>query len=120
MIREDFPPAGSQYEGGMSDGWQYQVRFRGARLQNSLDMVRAFLNEEGYTDVPLPDTADDLLYFKLPTKQQQILLFGDNGYVHNPIKVLFDPLEKQPRTLILCLFNEKADRHLLRFHGKIT
>ena len=119
MIREEFPPAGSHYEGGISDGWQYQVKFAGSRLQASLDMVRTFLAEEGYADVPTPTTADDLLRFRLPTKQQQIMLFGDNGYVHNPIKILFDPTESRPRRLILCLFNDKAEQHLLKFHGKI-
>jgi hypothetical protein len=119
MIRNDFPPANSTYEGGVSDGWQYQVKFTGSHLQASLDMVRSFLAEEGYADIPIPETADDLKLFKLPTKQQQILLFGDNGYVHNPIKILFDPTEKQPKKLILCLFNEAVAQHLLKFHGKI-
>ncbi len=120
MIREDFPPDGSQYEGGLSDGWQYQIRFSGSNLQSSLDMVRAFLSEEGYAEVPLPKTSDELLHFRLPIKQNQILLFGDNGYVHNPIKLLFSPTESRPKTLILCIFDEKKPNHLLRFHGKIT
>ena len=119
MIREDFPTAGSQYEGGVSDGWQYQVKFAGTNLQSSLNMIKAFLAEEGYADVPIPAIADELLYFRLPTKQEQILLFGDNGYVHNPIKILFDPADKFTKKLILCIFNEQAENHLLRFHGKV-
>ncbi|MBL7817603.1 MAG: hypothetical protein JNL70_21535 [Saprospiraceae bacterium] len=120
MIREEFPVEGSHYQGGISDGWQYQIRFAGSKLQASLDMIRAFLDEEGYEDVPLPKTQDELLHFRLPTKQQQISLFDNNGYVHNPIKILFDPNERTSKTLILCIFDEKADNHLLRFHGKIT
>jgi hypothetical protein len=120
MIREEFPPEGSTYEGGLSDGYQYQIRFRGSTLQGALDMVRAFLTEEGYGDVPLPKDADEMLYFRLPTKQQQISLFHDNGYSHNPIRILFDPNESRPRTLIVCLFDEKADGHLLKFHNKIS
>lgn len=119
MIKEDFPAEGSTYGGGISDGWQYQVKFAGTHLQGSLDMVKAFLDEEGYGDLPIPTSADELLYFRLPKKQEQILLFGDNGYVHNPIKILFDPSDKLSKRLILCIFNEKADNHLLRFHGKI-
>jgi hypothetical protein len=118
MIRSDFPPDGSTYEGGKSDGWQYQVRFAGANLQSTFDMIRVFFEEEGQ-DVPLPADAKELLHFKLPTKRDQILLFGDNGYVHNPIKILFEPSETRNRTLIVCLFNEKAERHLLRFHNKL-
>jgi hypothetical protein len=57
--------------------------------------------------------------FRLATKQEQIVLFGDNGYVHNPIKILFDPSDKLTKRLILCIFNEKAENHLLRFHGKL-
>jgi hypothetical protein len=119
MIREDFPPSGSQYEGGMSDGWQYQVKFSGSNLNATLSMIQSFLQEEGFSDVPIPATADELLLFRLPSKQEQILMFGDNGYVHNPIKILFTPNEIKPKTLTLCLFNEKYEGHLLRFHGKI-
>ena len=119
MIREEFPAEGSLYQGGISDGWQYQIRFAGSKLQSSLDMIRAFLEEEGYDDTPLPLTSEELLHFQLPSKQQQINLFGDNGYVHNPIKILFDPTERVPKTLILCIFNENSDNHLLRFHGKL-
>ena len=120
MIREEFPPEGSLYQGGISDGWQYQIRFAGSKLQSSLDMIRAFLDEEGYEEIPMPMTTEALLHFRLPSKQHQIALFGDNGYVHNPVKILFDATERKPKTLILCIFNEKADKHLLRFHGKIT
>jgi hypothetical protein len=119
MIRSDFPPDGSTYEGGKCDGWQYQVRFAGSNLQATFDMVRTFLEDEGFEDVPIPSDAKELLHFKLPTKRDQILLFGDNGYVHNPIKILFDPNETRNRTLIVCIFNEKAERHLLRFHNKL-
>lgn len=119
MIREEFPEDGSCYQGGISDGWQYQIRFAGSKLQSSLDMIRAFLDEEGYEHIPLPRTTAELLHFRLPSKQQQIALFGDSGYVHNPIKLLFDPTERVPKTLILCIFNERANNHLLRFHGKI-
>ena len=119
MIREEFPPENSPYQGGISDGWQYQIRFAGSKLQSTLDMIRVFLDEEGYEDIPLPRTSEELLHFRLPSKKQQINLFGDNGYVHNPVKILFDPTERTVKTLILCIFNEKADNHLLRFHGKI-
>ena len=119
MIREEFPPAGSQYEGGISDGWQYQIKFGGSNLQTTLDMIISFLQEQGYGDVPIPTKAVDLLLFRLPTKHDQIVMFGDNGYVHNPLKILFMPNESRPKTLTLCLFNENYENHLLRFHGKM-
>ena len=110
---------GSNYEGGKSDGWQYQVIFAGTNLQATYDMLRDFLAQEGYDSLPLPATTDELLLFRLPTKREQILLFGENGYAHNPVKILFKADEKKPKTLILCIFNEKEPQHLLRFHHKI-
>ena len=119
MIKEDFPVAGSHYEGGISDGWQYQIKFSGRNLQSSLDMIKSFLIEEGYDEMPVPDTDKDLLHFRFPPKHQQLLLFTDNGYVHNPIKILFDTNEARPKTLTLCIFNEREPQHLLKFHGKV-
>jgi hypothetical protein len=120
MIREEFPLSGSGYMGGSSDGWEYRTGFAGSNLQASYDMITSFLNEEGYQDVPVPKNAADLLYFKIPNVRKQILLFGDNGYVHNPIKILFDAREAKPRTLFLHIYNENIKNHLLRFHGKIV
>ena len=120
MIREDFPPEGSQYEGGISDGWQYQIKFAGSNLQAALDMIRAFLAEEGYENVPLPLTSGELLHFQLPKKSEQMALFAENGYVHNPVKILFDAADRKGKKLILCIFNEKIENHLLKFHGKDT
>ncbi len=121
-IRLNFPPANSKHLGGTSDGYIYRTIFRGRSLEHSYEMVRAFLSEQGYGDVPLPADADELLLFRLPTRNRQILLFEDNGYVHNPVKILFPLQSRQarPRTLILELYNERAERHLLRFHKKIS
>ncbi len=117
MIREDFPEAGSAYEGGTSDGWEYKITFAGSTLAYSFEMIRQFLAEEGYADVPLPRTAKELLLFKIPTRNRQILLFEDNGYVHNPVKILF-PISGRKRSLLtLFIYNEGEADHLLRFHG---
>ena len=119
MIREEFPAPGSRYLDGYSDGWEYNLTFRGTNLQHNLEMIRAFLDEEGYAEVPVPATSQELLCFRIPTRNQQILMFADNGYVHNPIKILFDRMEGKPRSLILKIYNEKVENHLLRFHGKV-
>lgn len=115
-MRTQFPPAGSNYVGGTSDGWEYRTAFVGARLAYAYEMLRAFLVEEGYGDVPLPETMDDLRLFRKP-RGGQLQLFGERGYAHNPIKILFPSDPKQRNTLILCIFNEKEPKHLLRFHG---
>ena len=115
-LREEFPSAGSNYMDGESDGYEYRTIFAGSNLEQSYEMVRQFLQEEGYKNVPLPKDAKELRLFRLSTRNKQILLFEDNGYVHNPVKVLF-PLDRRKKsTLILCLFNEKDPEHLIKFH----
>jgi hypothetical protein len=115
-MRDDFPEAGSDYMGGECDGYEYRTTFAGTSLEHSFQMIRAFLQEEGYADVPLPNNAEELLLFQLPTRNRQILLFEDNGYVHNPVKILFPADRRKRTTLILCLYNEKERGHLLKFH----
>jgi len=116
-LREDFPAAGTSYLGGDSDGWEYRTTFAGSSLQATYDMIVQFLEEEGYSDVPLPTDAEELLLFRWPTRNKQVLLFMDNGYVHNPIKILF-PLDGRKRTtLTLYVYNEQSPNHLLKFHG---
>jgi len=116
-LRDDFPAAGTDYMGGESDGWEYKTTFAGSSLQATYEMVVQFLQEEGYPDIPLPADAEELQLFRWPTRNKQVLLFMDNGYVHNPIKILF-PLDGRKRTtLTLCVYNENAPNHLLKFHG---
>lgn len=115
-LRDEFPPAGSDYLGGESDGYEYRTTFAGSSLESSYEMVCSFLDEEGYEDIPLPQNADELKLFRLPTRNKQILLFEDNGYVHNPIKILFPQDRRKRKILILCIYNESEPDHLLRFH----
>lgn len=115
-LREEFPEAGSDYMGGTSDGYEYQTIFAGSRLHASYDMVRQFLKEEGYGDLPIPKDAEELKLFRLPSRNKQLLMFEDNGYIHNPIKILFPYDGRNKNTLILCVYNEKDPQHLLKFH----
>jgi hypothetical protein len=115
-IRTEFPEAGSDYQGGTSDGWEYRVVFTGNRLNDVYNMVRAFLEEEGYGDLPIPVNADELRCFK-SSKNAQPGLFDLNGYIHNPIKILFLPARQRRITLGLYIYNIAAEGHLLRFHG---
>ncbi len=116
-IKDNFPEAGSNYMEGQCDGWEYKTVFSGSSLKGSYDMLRQFLKEEGYTDVPLPVNDKELLLFKSLEQTQQLVLYRESGYVHNPIKILFHPRSKKENTLILCIYNEQAPNHLLRFHG---
>lgn len=117
-LRDDFPPAGSDYMGGESDGYEYRTVFAGSSLEDSYAMLRQFLREEGYDDVPIPRNAKELHLFRLSTRNKQILLFEDNGYVHNPIRILFPPDRRKKNMLILCLYNESDPDHLLKFHRR--
>lgn len=115
-IREQFPPAGSDHLGGHSDGWEYRSVFGGSKLAYTFEMVKQFLQEEGYGDVPLPASADEMKLFRRP-RQQQLQLFSERGYVHNPVKILFSNERGQRNNLIVCIYNEQMPDHLLRFHG---
>jgi len=118
-LRDDFPPAGSDYMGGECDGYEYKTVFWGATLELTFAMVRQFLQEEGYPDIPLPKNAAELALFRLPARNGQLILFEDNGYVHNPIKILFPLDRRKKNTLILCVYNEADKQHLLKFHRKL-
>ncbi len=118
-LRETFPTEKGEYQGGTSDGYCYQSCFAGANLEQSLAMIREFLKEEGYGEVPLPKDAAELKMFKTRTRNRQILMFEDNGYVHNPIKILFPQDPKRTKMLILEIYDEKAENHLLRFHRRL-
>lgn len=115
-IREDFPPPGDDGLGGVSDGWEYRTIFQSATLAKAYDLLRQFLKEEGYGDIPLPADITELRRFRRPRRPQPEL-FEERGYVHNPVKILFPADTRQRNTLILCLYNERAEGHLLRFHG---
>ncbi|RME97012.1 MAG: hypothetical protein D6772_11015 [Bacteroidetes bacterium] len=116
-MREHFPVG--EYLGGHSDGLVYESVFAGGSLQQSYDMIVAFLKEEGYGDLPLPKDVEELAHFRLKTRNRQVLLFEDNGYVHNPVKILFPTDARKKTTLHLFIYNEQAEQHLLRFHGKL-
>jgi len=118
-LRTEFPDLGEEYLGEESDGKVYQITFAGGNLAHSYEMVQQFLKEEGYQDIPIPKDVDELLRFKLKTRNKQILLFEDNGYKHNPVKILFPVDQRKKRTLILKIYNEKAPEHLLRFHNRL-
>lgn len=117
-MRQDFPPEGSDYLGGTSDGLVYRTVFSGGSLKHTFEMVRQFLMDEGYAEIPLPNSVEELAKFKLATRNRQILLFEDNGYVHNPVKILFPTDGRQKKALILEIHNEHAPGHLLRFHRR--
>jgi len=104
-LRDDFPPEGSDYMGGECDGYEYKTIFAGASLDKSYAMVQQFLREEGYSDVPIPRDASELALFRLPTRNKQILLFEDNGYAHNPVKILFSSDGRRKNFLLFFFKN---------------
>lgn len=116
-IKEAFPEAGSDYLGGQSDGWEYKTAFSGSTVAHSYEMLKQFLLDEGYGEVPLPKSVEDLLLFRTPGKRRQFSMFDDYGYFHNPVKVFFPSGNRKSKKLILCIYNEQIEGHLLRFHG---
>jgi hypothetical protein len=106
--------------GGTSDGWHFSISFRGTTLQKTYEMVTAFLKEEGYADVPIPKNAEELKLFRKQKQTNQLNIFSEVGYVHNPIKILFPGNSIAKNTLILHLYNDQEPTHLLRFHNLIV
>lgn len=116
-IRYNFPMEGEEAGGGKSDGYCFRLTFAAGRLERTYEMVRAFLEEEGYGMLPLPKDAEELRLFRLPPKlRHQLSLFGDNGYVHNPIKILFPVPAGGQGALVVELYNDSCPDHLVRFH----
>ena len=116
-MRDEFPLLGSRYMGGKSDGWEYSLTFGGSTFEQTFEMLCQFLKEEGYGDIPLPSNAAELMLFRYPVRQKQILMFAESGYVHNPIKIFFVPGLRNVNKLQLFIYNEQAPNHLIRFHG---
>ncbi len=118
-LRQDFPAKGCEEHGGHSDGYCFRIVFAAGRMERSYDMVREFLGESGYGDLPIPADVTELKRFRLPPKlRHQLSLFGEDGYVHNPLKILFPPKGGKRGALILELYNEGDPGHLLRFHRR--
>lgn len=116
-IRYNFPARGEEAAGGISDGYCFRITFAAGRLDRTYGMVKAFLQEEGYGGLPLPKDSEELCLFRLPPKlRHQLSLFGDNGYVHNPIKILFPVPAGRRGGLTVELYNEAYPDHLMRFH----
>ena len=118
-IRRNFPAAGESYDGGLSDGYVYRITFAAGRLDRTYELIRVFLEEHGYGQVPVPADTKELRAFRLPPNlRQQLSLFGEDGYVHNPIRILFPREGTRRGALQLELYNEAEPGHLLKFHGR--
>ncbi|NJO87253.1 MAG: hypothetical protein HC821_04485 [Lewinella sp.] len=118
-MRHSFPSAGDTFAGSTSDGYRLQLLFAAGRLTKSFSLLTAFLAENGYQDIPLPENLEELKQFRQPPKfRHQLGLFGDDGYTHNPIKILFPPSGGRKGSLLLEIYNETYPGHLLKFHGR--
>lgn len=118
-IRVEFPPNKSNHLGGISDGYRYRTVFGGTSLEQSYGMLRLFLEEEGYKNLPMPNGAEELKLFRHPPGRKAMKLFEEYGYVHYPIKIFFHPHLSKEHTLILYIYNEKTNRSLLNFHDRL-
>jgi len=117
-LRHDFPPYGSRVLGGESDGLIYRTTFAGSSIEASLDMVRTFLQEEGYADIPLPSTGDEMLAFLRPEAGRPPSLFEEPSYAHFPVRLVLPRSDRRRRRIRCELHNEGAPDSLLRFHRR--
>ena len=119
LLRYNFPPPGPVALGGESDGYCYRTQFAAGRIGPTYELIRHFLREHGYGNVPIPADVEELRRFRLPPKlRHQLSLFGEDGYVHNPVKILFPKAGRARGALVLELHNEAEPGHLLKFHRR--
>lgn len=118
-LRENFPPYGSEVLGGTSDGLVYTTAFVGTSLTATLGLIRLFLDEQGYAEVPLPRTDAEMLAFLQPERGCHPSLFEQPSYAHNPVRVTLPKRDRLRRKLVVELYNEAAPEHLLRFHRRL-
>ena len=118
-LRENFPPYGSEVLGGTSDGLVYTTAFVGSSLTATLELIRLFLDEQGYAEIPLPRTAEELLAFRQPERGCHPNLFEEPGYAHNPVRLTLPKRDRLRRKVVVELYNEAAPEHLLRFHRRL-
>ena len=118
-LRENFPPYGSEVLGGVSDGLVYTTAFVGTSLTDTLALIRLFLDEQGYAEVPLPRTTDEMLAFRQPERGCHPNLFEQPSYAHNPVRLTLPKRDRLRRKLVVELYNESAPEHLLRFHRRL-
>ncbi len=110
---------GSKFFGGESNGLVYKTSFFGTTLKSSFEMVISFLEEQGYSDIPRPNDAEELSAFLRPAANTTQGLFDQPCYAHNPIRISFVRGDRKRRKLVLELYNEVAPDHLLRFHQRV-
>ena len=118
QVRHDFPPYGSDAHGGESDGLVYRTAFAGSSMTATLAMVREFLTEHGYGEVPLPATDEEMLSFLQPEQGRHPHLFEEPDYAHYPVRLVLPKRDRRRRKLIVELYNEAAPDSLLRFHRR--
>ena len=117
-LRHNFPPCDSSILGGASDGLIYKTAFAGSSMEDTLNMVRIFLKEEGYGDIPLPASGEEMLLFLHPERGRHPHLFEDPDYAHYPVRLVLPKRDRLRKKIIVELYNEAAPDSLLRFHRR--
>lgn len=103
MIKDNFPKERESYQGGTSDGWCYHIDIWADNDEQLIKAVRDFLNEQGYTDVPLPKTAERLWWDYLKET-------SGGKFVWHPIIIY--PSAYKEFAIELHIYNESYPQHL--------
>jgi hypothetical protein len=109
MIKTNFPKKEGHYEGGYSNGYMFQIDFIGKSDEESITMLRLFLDNHGFQDIPLP-SAERLWwdYFQPDS-------FGNRGcFVWHPIVIA--PSKFGYHGLTLFIFDIDNHEHLERWN----
>jgi hypothetical protein len=103
-FRDSFPEDGSRYKNGISDGWIYRADIYAGSDEELLSAVREFLDEAGYSDIPLPQTAERLWSDYLNPDS-----FSGGAYIFHPVIISLSAYRVD--ALELRIFNESYPRH---------
>ena len=75
-IRLYFPTETDDNQGGVSDGVVFTTVFAGSTYVNTFEMVKEFLKENDFGDLPLPKNFEELKLFRLKCMKNQLNFCG--------------------------------------------
>jgi hypothetical protein len=110
MNKNNSPSKNNLFNSNTSDGWHFQVGFRDKSDEKIFSQVRAFLDENGFSDIPLPKTAERLWWDYLNPKS-----FSKGIYVYHPI--IISPSPYHVDAIILSIYNENHPNHKQLWKG---
>ena len=104
MIKNNFPKNMEEYKGGKSDGWCFRIDLWAETENKVIEMIKEFLNNEGYSDIPIPK-AERLWWDYLRPDSNGI----EGSFIWYPIQIYQNSYKKN--AVSLFIYNENHPEH---------